>query len=150
MYEWLKALHIVMAVIWVGGGFAGQVLVTRMRKSDPTTMVKTALQLEWLGMHVFLPASLVMLGAGLWMVFGFELWELTDTWVLVGLGGFLATVITGAGFLGPQTKKVHELIEQKGIDDPAVQSQMARLFTISRIDLVVLIIVVIDMAVKPG
>ena len=149
MYEWLKALHVVLAVLWVGGGFAGQVMVSRLRSSDPVTMVKAALQLEWIGTHIFLPASLLMLGAGLWMVFGFEIWELTDAWVLIGLFGFLATVITGAAFLGPQTKKIHALIEERGIEDTAVQQQMARLFVISRVDLAVLIIVVIDMVVKP-
>lgn len=150
MYDWLKAIHILMAVIWVGGGFMGQVLVSRMRKDDPVRMAKTAGDLEWIGTHIFLPASLLMLGAGLWMVFGFEYWELSTPWVLIGLLGFLATVITGAGFLGPQTKKVKALVDEKGIEDPGVQAAMARLFLISRIDLVVLMIVVIDMAVKPG
>ena len=149
VYEWLLALHILMAVIWVGGGFAGQILVSRMRTSDPATMVKTALQLEWVGMHVFLPASLVLLLAGIGMVLEGQ-WGFTTPWVLIGLIGFGATVVTGAGFLGPQTKKVHAAIEAKGIDDPEVQSLMSRLFVISRIDLVVLLLVVVDMAVKPG
>lgn len=149
VYEWLLAIHILMAVIWVGGGFAGQVLVSRMRKDDPETMVKTALQLEWVGLHVFLPASLVLLLAGIGMVLEGS-WGFTTPWVLIGLIGFGATVVTGAGFLGPQTKKVHALLESKGMDDPQVQAQMARLFVISRIDLVVLLLVVVDMAVKPG
>ena len=150
MYEWLKALHILLAVIWVGGGFFGQVLVSRMRTSDPARMVKTAADMEWIGTHIFLPASLLLLGAGLWMVFGFEYWELTTPWVLIGLLGFLATVITGAGFLGPQTKKVKAMVDEKGVDDPGVQAAMARLFVISRIDLVVLLLVIVDMTVKPG
>ncbi len=149
MYEWLKAVHILMAIIWVGGGFAGQILVSRMRKADPVRMVKTAADLEWIGAHVFLPASLVLLGAGLWMVFSFEIWQLSDPWVLIGLFGFLATVVTGAGFLGPQTKKVRALVEEKGAEDPDVQTAMSRLFLISRIDLAVLMLIVVNMAVKP-
>ena len=150
MYDWLKALHILMAVIWVGGGFTLQFLFSRLRKTDPQIMVKAALQSEWVGTHVFLPASLIMLGLGLWMVLGFDYWELTDTWVLIGLGGFVATIITGAGFLGPQTKKLHAAVEEKGLEDPAVKASLAKIFTVSRIDLVVLVIVVIDMAIKPG
>jgi uncharacterized membrane protein len=149
VYEWLLAIHILTAVIWVGGGVLGQVLVSRLRKDDPVMMVNTALQLEWVGTRVFLPASLVLLLAGIGMVLEGN-WGFTTTWVLIGLIGFGVTVVTGAAFLGPQTKKVHALLESKGTDDPEVQSQMARLFVISRIDLVVLLLVVIDMAVKPG
>ena len=58
--------------------------------------------------------------------------------------------MTGAAFMGLQIKKIHAAIEANGTDDPEVQAQMARLFVISRIDLVVLLLVVIDMAVKPG
>ena len=150
MYDWLKALHILMAIIWVGGAFMAQILVSRMRKSDPVRMVKTATDLEWIGTHVFLPASLTLLGLGLWMVFGFEIWDLGDTWILIGLAGIVATIITGAGYLGPQTKKINALIEQKGMEDPGVAAAMEKVFMVSRIDLVVLIIVVLDMVIKPG
>ena len=149
IYEYLLALHILMAVIWVGGGFAGQVLISRMQKADPDRMVKTALDFEWIGTHIYLPASLVLLLSGIGMVIEGQ-WGFTTPWVLIGLGGFAATIVTGAGFAGPQTKKVHALIEQKGINDPGVQVAMERLFLISRIDLVVLILVVVDMAIKPG
>lgn len=149
VYEWLLAIHILMAIIWVGGGFATQVLASRLRKSDPETMVKTALEFEWIGTHIYLPASLVLLLAGIGMVLEGQ-WGFTTPWVLIGLLGFAATVVTGAAFLGPQIKKIHAAIEAKGTDDPEVQAHMARLFVISRIDLVVLLLVVVDMAVKPG
>jgi hypothetical protein len=149
VYEWLLAIHILMAVIWVGGGFAMQILATRLRKTDPPTMVRAALQFEWIGTHVYLPASLVLLLAGIGMVLEGQ-WGFTTPWVLIGLIGFGVTVVTGAGFIGPQTKKVHAVIEAKGMDAPEVPGLMARLFVISRIDLVVLLLVVVDMAVKPG
>lgn len=148
MYEWLKAIHVLMAIIWVGGGFTTQILVSRLRK-DPVRMVKTAQDVEWMGNRVFLPASLLLLALGLWMVLGFEIWEITDTWILIGLGGIVATIITGAGYLGPQIKKINAEVEQKGVEDPGVAAKIERLFVVSRIDLVVLTLVVIDMVVKP-
>ena len=148
VYEWLLALHILMAVIWVGGGFTGQVLVSRMRNADGPRMVKTAADLEWIGTHIFLPASLVLLGAGIGMVLEGQ-WGFTTPWVLIGLIGFGVTVVTGAAFLGPQTKKVKALVDEKGVEDPGVQAAMARLFVISRVDLAVLMLVVVDMSVKP-
>ena len=150
MYEWLKAFHVLMAVIWVGGAFTLQFLFSRLRKTDPQTMVRAALQSEWLGNHIFLPSSIILLGLGLWMVLGFELWDITDLWVLIGLGGIVATIITGAGFLGPESKRLSMAAQEKGVDDPQVQASIARIFAISRIDLVVLLIVVVDMVIKPG
>lgn len=149
MYEWLKAFHILMAVIWVGGAYTVQILISRLRK-EPARMVKTAMDVEWMGNHVFLPSSLVLLGLGLWMVLGFDIWEITDMWILIGLGGIVATIITGAGYLGPQIKKLHAMVEEKGIEDPAVAAHVQKLFVVSRIDLVVLTLVVFNMVIKPG
>jgi len=41
-------------------------------------------------------------------------------------------------------------MDGKGPADPEVQERIKRLFTFSRIELVVLIVIVFDMAVKPG
>ena len=148
LYEWLLALHILAAVTWVGGGITGQVLASRMRR-DPDRLAKTALDLEWVGTHVYLPASLVLLFAGIFLVIEGQ-WGFTTPWVLIGLIGWGLTIVTGAGFLGPETKRLHAAMEQKGLDDPTVTAGINRIFVISRIDLVVLLLVVIDMAVKPG
>ena len=148
LYEWLLAIHILMAVVWVGGAITGQILVSRMRNEDGARMVKTAADLEWIGMHVYFPASLILLAAGVLMVIEGQ-WGFTTPWVLIGLIGLGVTVVTGMAFLGPQIKKIHALIEEKGPDDLGVQAQMSRLFVLSRVDLAVLILVVIDMAVKP-
>src|SRR4051812_43245071 len=98
LYDWLLAIHILMAITWVGGGITGQVLVSRMRTSDPARMVRTAGDLEWIGTRIYLPSSLILLAAGIWMVFEAS-WGLTTPWVLIGLIGFAATVVTGAAFL---------------------------------------------------
>lgn len=148
VYEWLLALHILAAITWVGGGITGQVLASRMKR-DPDRLVRTALDLEWLGTHVYLPASLILLLAGIGMVLEGQ-WGFTTPWVLIGLIGWGATVVTGTVFLGPQIKKVHAAIEQKGMDDPSVAPAIERLFVLSRIDLAVLILIVLDMAIKPG
>ncbi len=148
LYEWLLAVHILMAIIWVGGGITGQILVSRMRAADGARMVKTAADLEWIGMHVYFPASIILLLAGILMVIEAQ-WGFTTPWVLIGLIGFGITVVMGMAVLGPQIKKIHAAVEEKGPDDPEVQAQLGRLFVLSRIDLAVLILVVIDMAVKP-
>jgi hypothetical protein len=41
-------------------------------------------------------------------------------------------------------------VEQRGPDDPEYLRRLGRIFLVSRIELVILILVVIDMAIKPG
>jgi hypothetical protein len=41
-------------------------------------------------------------------------------------------------------------IEERGPDDPEYQRRLARIFLVSRIELLLLILVVLDMTVKPG
>jgi hypothetical protein len=55
----------------------------------------------------------------------------------------------GAGFLGPESGRIAELIEKEGPDSPAVQARIRRILTISRCELVVLLIVIVNMVVKP-
>lgn len=147
-YHILKVIHVLMAIVWVGGAVMSQILISRLR-SDPPRMVKTAGDIEWFGTHIFLPSSLILLAMGLWMVLGFDFYELTTGWILIGLIGIVITIITGAGYLGPQTKKLNAAVEEKGVDDPGVVAQIEKLFKVSRIDLVVLIIVVLAMVLKP-
>ena len=42
------------------------------------------------------------------------------------------------------------MVDQRGAEDPAVQRAITQLIAISRIDLVVLVLIVIDMVIKPG
>jgi hypothetical protein len=66
------------------------------------------------------------------------------------LAVFVASFLAGAGFLGPETGRLGKLAEEKGADDPDVQRRIRRVFLISRIELVLLVLVVFDMVVKPG
>jgi hypothetical protein len=77
-------------------------------------------------------------------------WNFSDAWILLGLLGYAATFVTGAFFLGPEAGKLGRIVDERPADDPEVRARMHRIFVISRIDLVVLILVVADMVFKPG
>ena len=148
-YILLKTLHVVAAVAWVGGALTQNIMATRLKESgDGDLMGGFAKQVEWVGTHVYLPASLAILGFGIWMV-ATSGWNFTDLWIVIGILGIVATVITGAAFVGPTSKKIGEAIAQKGADDPEVRQGIDRLLSIARVDLAVLFIVVVDMVAKP-
>ncbi|HEY7873564.1 MAG TPA: DUF2269 family protein [Actinomycetota bacterium] len=148
-YIVLKAFHVLAAVAWVGGGLTQNVLATRLKSSGESgLMSRFARESEWIGTHVYLPSSLVLLGLGIWMV-ATSAWNFTDLWIIIGILGMLSTVITGSVFLGPTAKKIGEAIAARGPDDPQVIAGIERLLTIGRVDLAVLLIVVVDMVAKP-
>jgi hypothetical protein len=58
--------------------------------------------------------------------------------------------VTGAGFLGPQAGRIKKLMDERGPTDPEVQQRINRVLLVARIDNIALILVVLDMALKPG
>jgi len=150
MYKLLLAVHILGAVIWVGGATTVQVLTTRIRRADePAYMARITQDLEKVGQFVFLPSSIIVLLAGIGLVADGG-WGFGSFWVLFGLVAIIASAVTGAAYLGPESGRIGRLIEERGPEDPEIQQRMARIFFVSRIELAVLLLVVIDMAVKPG
>jgi uncharacterized membrane protein len=150
LYELLLAIHILAAVIWVGGAASVQVLAIRATSSgDPVRMATFAGEAEWVGMRVYMPASIVVLLAGIALVLEGD-WGFDQLWILIGLGGIAFSIVTGAGFIGPESGRLKSLLETKTFEDPEVQSRLNRIFRISRIELGVLLLIVLDMAIKPG
>jgi uncharacterized membrane protein len=151
VYDALKFVHVLAAVVWVGGGLFVQYQATRLtRAGDPLRLAAFGQDAAKAGNQVFMPASLLALLMGISMVLYSPALGFSTTWILIGLLGYAATFVTGAFFLGPTAGKLGRAMEAEGPESPAVQAGIARIMTISRIDAVVLILVIADMVFKPG
>ena len=150
-YKWWLAFHILLAVVWVGSNTASQIFVVRATRADSDKLAYLAGEIEWYGTRVLLPTALAL------VVIGFILlhvsagaYDLGQGWVLFGFIVWLLSFIVGAGFLGPESGRLSKLVDERGPDDPEYQGRLKRIFLVSRIELLLLILVVLDMAVKPG
>ena len=151
LFETLKMFHVLAAVIWVGGAAAVQVFAIRtVAASDPHRMAAFAKDAEWVGTRVFTPASLLVLALGIWMVIDNPGIGFGDTWIVLGLGGIIFSALVGSIFLGPESGRIGKLIDAEGADSPEVQRRLKRIFLVSRVELVILLLVVVDMVVRPG
>ena len=149
-YELLLFVHVLAAVVWVGGATSLQVLAVRAERSeDGGRMAALATEAEWVGTKVFLPASIVLLLAGIGLTLEGD-WGFTTPWVLLGLIAFGLSALTGSLFLGPESGRIGKLIADVGPQDVDVTARIKRVFLVSRIELVVLLFIVFDMTVKPG
>jgi uncharacterized membrane protein len=147
-YQVYLSVHVLAAVVWVGGAVAVQVFAIRAtRSNDNGYLVAITKDIEWLGTRIFIPASLLL------VVFGFLLMSEGDVdyqfWVVFGLAVWVASFLTGSAYLGPESGRISKAFEAEGPDSAEGHTRLRRIFTISRIELALLILVVLAMALKP-
>ena len=148
-YELLKFVHVLSAAIWVGGAVTLRIQAARAEKeTDQAAAAKVAQDTERIGKGLLMPASIVLLVTGLWMVLfetdiGFD-----PLWVKLGLGIYLLSALGGAIFLGPQYKKVGEL-RAAGTTGAELDARIARISLVSWIDLGLLVAAIYVMTTKP-
>lgn len=149
LYELLLFVHVLAAATWVGGAVMLKAQSARALRSDPNRAAELALETERVGTTILMPASIVLLVAGLWMVFEGD-WGFGPLWVKLGLGIYVVSAVAGAVFLGPLYKQVGELRAERGPGDAEVTARLKRISDLSWIDLVLLVAAVFVMTVKPG
>jgi uncharacterized membrane protein len=148
-YTFFKSVHVVTAVIWIGGATMIQAYAFRiLRTGDGKRQADFSKDTEVVGMRVFIPSSLLLFLAAIAMMVNLD-WSWSQNWVVLGLIAFGLSFVLGAGFLGPEGGRIAELIEREGPDSPAVQARIRRVLTFSRCELVVLLAVIVNMVVKP-
>jgi uncharacterized membrane protein len=148
-YTTWKALHILMAIVWVGGALMIQLMAFRiLNESDPGRIAKFTRDVETIAMRTFIPASLIL------VVLGFVLmhqgsWE-WKFWVVFALVIWALSFISGAAFLGPESGRIGKLIDERGGVDAEIQSRVERLLLYSRVELAFIALLAMDMVLKPG
>jgi uncharacterized membrane protein len=146
-YEVLLFLHIAAAVVWLGSGFFLQMLVFRAGKTgDGGLMQGVASNSGWMAQRIFIPASLAVLVLGILLTIEGP-WSFGDLWIVLGLAGYAFSFLTGIGFIEPEGKRIAKAM-QAG-DQGRAAFHVNRINTVSRIELVVLYLVVAAMALKP-
>jgi uncharacterized membrane protein len=148
-YEWLKSAHVLAAVMWVGGDVMLTLLaLMTIALRDPVRLAQFAKQAAFLGATYFPPLSLILLGVGFGLVSKGD-WGYSPTWIQIGIAGWVATFLVGAGYLGPHAKRLSRLLEDRPAEDREVQDLIRRILLVARIDAVLLLFLVVDMTAKP-
>ena len=147
-YSLVKFLHVVAAVVWVGGGFALALLALRAERAcNIEAMLQAMRATGELSNRLFVPTSLLTLAFGLalcvfWVGF-------SDLWVLIGLAGYFTTFTIGMTVFGPTAAKMAKLIAEEGVT-PQALALGQRMLRFARIDYSVMLVIVADMVLKPA
>jgi uncharacterized membrane protein len=150
-YFWLKSVHVLAAVMWVGGSVMLTLLaLMTIAEHEPKRIVQFTKQAAFLGSSYFPLLSLMTVGFGFWMVEnGFAGWTYDMTWLQIGIAGWGASFVIGAGYIGPHAKKLSKLLDERPPEDEGVQALIRRILLVARIDALILLFIVFDMTAKP-
>jgi uncharacterized membrane protein len=149
MYLLFLYIHIVCAVIWVGGAFYLQVLAfLASRSDDHTELPRLGRRAEFIGTWVFIPASVLLFIAGVVMVL--QAWNFGQLWIVGGVALWVLSAVAGAVYLGPRAKQASKLFETEGPESVGGRRLLQRLFLVSRLELVSFAVVIALMVFKPG
>jgi uncharacterized membrane protein len=150
VYELYLAVHILCAVLWVGGGVSVHILGRWIaREGDPERMVAFNRDAVKLGNVFYAPLALILIVAGVLLVEEVG-YSYGDLWITVGFLGWLFSLALGLGFYPQQSRKIDAAVAAGGPTSADAQTGIRRVLLFNSIEITVLVLVVIDMAIKPG
>jgi uncharacterized membrane protein len=147
MREWLVLIHILAAMVWIGGGIYAMFQSHRALTTGEGLGIVIS-QEERAGRLLFGPAAAVVLITGLANVMSTPAWSFGQTFVWLSLTLVLVSGLIGGAFYGPVWKRMQS-IHDDNPDDPTLTTLRRRVSLISRLDLVILLTVVVLMVTKP-
>jgi uncharacterized membrane protein len=148
LYTLLVFVHILAVCVWIGGGFVMEVMSLRLGGHPTKERVGQFFEIaHYVSPRVFMPAAIITLFSGVTLVLmGGAAFR--DLWIVLALTGVGATIILGATQIGPNVMKMSDLLESSG-DANEITRISKRLHFITRIDLVILVFVLLDMILRP-
>jgi uncharacterized membrane protein len=147
-YQWFLSIHILAAVLWVGSNFAFHILYLRMRpETDALGTARLIRENEFIGNKMFAPLSLILIVMGFILISKGD-WDF-DFWIIFGLVGWAFSFVAGIGYLGRRALPIAEGLETEGYTD-RVAAQFRPWARVAQVEFAILVLVVLDMALKPG
>jgi uncharacterized membrane protein len=149
LYEFLLTVHVLAAVIWVGGAVMMHIFGRLATKEGPEQQLVFTQQSIRLGNMVFAPLALVLLVAGVLLVNEVG-YSYGDPWIGMGFLGFLVSFLLGVAYYPGAGRKYGDIVAGDGPGSPAAQALYRRTATVNMVELTILLLVIVAMTTKPG
>ena len=149
LYDWLVFVHIVAAMVWVGGLVALAAFGSyALRSNEPETVARFVGSLRVVGPFVLAPASSLVLVFGIWLVIDSSAWGFRQTWIWLAFVLLAAAVLVGAVFLSRSALAAERAVKAGDHDQAA--NQLRRWSWGIRVIVLLLLVATWDMVFKPG
>lgn len=149
-YTVLLAVHVAAAVVWVGGGFTMHAFGRLAERSgDRHRMNQFAIDAAFIGPRFYAPLSILLLAAGIPLVDKAG-YQMSNAWVSVGFTGWIISFLVGILVYTRADKQRAAIVASEGVESEAFLASYHRVARVNMIELTMLLLVVIDMAIKPS
>ena len=121
--EFLLTIHVLAAIIWVGGGTAMHILGRRvLKRGDNKEIYEFSKEVNMVALRLYAPTSLILLIAGILLVdqAGYEFSQL---WITLAFIGWAFSFFVGILYYGPQDKKLQALVADEGRERPGHRAE---------------------------
>lgn len=152
MTDFLLAVHILCAVLWVGGGVTVHIFGRLARASgDRARMYAFVEDANKIGPRFYAPLSLILLVAGILLV-NRSGYEHSQLWITFAYMGWLTSFLIGVIYYSRKAKELDAIVsgEGEGISSGAFLANYDAVARVSLFETAILLLIVVDMAVKPG
>lgn len=150
LYDWLLLVHIIAAMIWVGGSILLLAIAARMARADDLNARLTFTRESDVAGPIIAASVWVLLAAGIGMVIESEVWEFSQLWIWLSLTLFAVSGFVGGAYYGRANKRMVAALES-GEPGRAEADRLARqTITVARVDVLLLLVIVGLMVFKPG
>jgi uncharacterized membrane protein len=148
-YELWTFVHIVGAIVWIGGAAVAQVFgYLAKRTGDPARGAAFGQSMAFIGPRIFLPASIVVVVSGALLTEDGN-WDWSEPFILLGLLGWAVVSLVAFAYLSRAMSRVGARMAAEG-PSPELGAELNRLVLLARLLILVLFAVVFVMVVKPG
>jgi uncharacterized membrane protein len=149
LYDWLLFLHVLAAMVWIGGGVMLAAIAARvLRDPDPAAVGRFTASLRALGPLVLAPATVAVLGLGIGLVVDSDAWDFGQLWLQLGLGLFAAAFLIGAIWQSRTALAATRAAERD--NNAEARRQLRRWSWGYRLIVLLLVVAAWDMTTKPG
>ena len=118
LYQWLLFGHILAAMVWVGGAvLLGALAIAVLRAGESDAIARFLRALPVIGPRVLAPATVAVVGLGVWLVLNSAAWDFGQAWVQIGLALFAVAFVVGAGHQSRAALNATRAVERGDRDD---------------------------------
>ena len=131
----LLSVALLSLVLWVGGAVTGQIMLIRARTTgNQLFSAHLILIINWLIPSVYVPASLLAVTSGIWLMLR-QGAPLLEPWPLYLFVVYLATVLMGSFYSLPEYKALSAKVKPGMLPSSDVQRRLTRASLLNRLEL---------------
>ena len=142
-YDALKVIHSLAAYVWLGSLFGSLIFATIQTRRSPNGVLTGAVAIVRFSTRVGLPAAVILLIAGLWMMMGYGV--ANGTWISAGFVLWLLAALGGSALMHPAARRL-----RNATSDTEAIALARRIVLIGGAEIILVAIAIWVMGAKPG